>query len=441
MPFDPAKALSSFLSISQAIAGETDYVLVLEKFSEELKNLVSHDHIDIVMLTSGGNYVYYEVGKDTSWGQVADRLNQVESSPIREVLWGKVSYILTADAWEEEKFHFSGSLNQPIFDAGLRSRIIVPMRVRGEVIGSLSVSSHSVGTYNTDNRKVAQGAADLLAPYLYALARNEEAQLLAIAESEANAREEILRIGALRLTEGMERERQRLGMDLHDQTLADLARLLRHISRLKNNSNSNVAEFSDIESKLATYLDNLRDIFDDLKPSVLQMFGFTEAVDAHLRQCADVSKPTFAVSISDETGNMVDLLPEDTRTSLYRIVQEACNNASKHSGANELRVDIKKAGAGVLIIIEDNGVGIETVQLTSTNGIGHMQTRAALISSKFDIRRRDKNGGTQIEILIPLSKFDNLSHSIDPTTQKLVGKIEVASKVSKREYKQEDRTN
>lgn len=420
MPVDHAEELSSFLSITQAIAGEMDYHLVLKKFSQELKPLIPHDHIDIVMLTMSGNHVYYEVGEDTAWAKSANSSHKVELSPIRDLLWGKVPYIITADAWKEEQFHFSGSENLPIFEADLRSRVVVPMRVRGEVIGSLSVSSHSVGIYDADSLKIAHGGADLLAPYMYALTRSEEAQLAADAKNEAILREELLRIGALRLTEGMERERQRLGMDLHDQTLADLARLLRHISRLKKTNNTNVREFTDIESRLTTYLDNLRGIFDDLKPSVLQMFGFSEAIDAHLRQCSEGATPLITVSVSDETGNMIDLLPENTRTSLYRIVQEACTNAAKHSGASELNVAIKKKNSGVSVVIEDNGTGIKDFQLNSSNGISHMRTRASLISLKVDIGRRPDRGGTDVEISIPISAFDNLDSSKITTSEKVL---------------------
>ncbi|MFP3588990.1 hypothetical protein SCB29_36145, partial [Paraburkholderia sp. SIMBA_055] len=78
----------------------------------------------------------------------------------------------------------------------------------------------------------AQSIADLLAPYFFAIRAAEQAKRSAIVETEARAREEGLRFGALKLTEALETERHRIGMDLHDQTLADLTRLARHVERL-----------------------------------------------------------------------------------------------------------------------------------------------------------------------------------------------------------------
>ncbi len=66
----------------------------------------------------------------------------------------------------------------------------------------------------------ARFIADLLAPYFFALRAADQAQQSAIVETEARAREEGLASRALKLTEALEGERQRIGMDLHDQTLA-----------------------------------------------------------------------------------------------------------------------------------------------------------------------------------------------------------------------------
>lgn len=136
-----------------------------------------------------------------------------------------MAHILTDDAWTDPIFHFAGSDSNPIFEANLRSRIVAPLRVQGELIGSLAISSHKKNFYSEDRIVLVQGAADLVAAYLFALERGKEAKDSAVAELEATGRERTLRIGALRLTESMERERQRLGMDRHDQTLADLSRM------------------------------------------------------------------------------------------------------------------------------------------------------------------------------------------------------------------------
>ncbi|TGV95374.1 GAF domain-containing protein, partial [Mesorhizobium sp. M2E.F.Ca.ET.154.01.1.1] len=105
--------------------------------------------------------------------------------------------------------------------------IIVPLRARGSVIGALNISRHEAGCYTQEDVEAAQQCADLIGPYIFALIQTEEARRAMLAESEARNRAELLRVGASQLTEGMERERRRIAMDLHDQTLADLARIAR----------------------------------------------------------------------------------------------------------------------------------------------------------------------------------------------------------------------
>ncbi len=401
---DPSKALSCFLSISRAIAGQMDYKQVLEKIGDELKHLVPHDHLDIVLLMTGGNQICYEVGLLTAWSNLADPVKPTATSPIRRLLRGETPFMLTEDAWSDERFHFEGADDGPIYSAELRSRIVVSLRVQGAVIGSLSISSHETGAYNRDQVEILQDTADLLAPYLYALARGEEARKAAVAESEARAREEMLRVGALRLTEGMERERQRLGMDLHDQTLADLTRLSRRIAQLRGQDLISAGDLTPVEEDLVTYLDELRGIIEDMKPGVLQLFGFAEAVDAHLRRCVADAHPPVAADVRDRTDGLIDGLTETIRTALYRIVQEATNNAVRHAGARRVAVAIERSGRLLRLTVEDDGVGIERDGLSSTGGIDHMETRAALIAARISIRKRQPEPGTRVSIELDLDE-------------------------------------
>ncbi len=398
MPHDPATKLSRFLSISRAIAGQMDYELVLQKFADELEHLIPHDHLDIVLLADDGNQICYEVGLHTSWSSLLNPVRPTSTSPIRSLLWGEVQHILTDNALTDVRFHFDGADDEPIYTAELRSRVVVPLRVRGKITGSMAISRHVAGAYDEDNLEIAQNAADLLAPYLYAIARGEEARKAAVAESEARAREEMLRAGALQLTEGMERERHRLGMDIHDQTLADLARLSRRISRLARGGRISAEDLTGIEEDLGDYLDELRGIVEDMKPGVLQLFGFAEAVDAHLRRCVEGLRPPVDARVVDESDGRVDTLPETIRTSLYRIVQEATNNAVKHAQADSVLVKVCCDGPQLLISVEDDGIGIDDDEVMSASGISHMQTRAALISANLQIKRCRAPRGTHVMI-------------------------------------------
>ncbi len=398
-----AEALDCYLSIAQAIAGPTDYELVLENFANRLRALISHDHLDIVLLHPSGTQICYEARMHTSWSHTQNPAKPTEESPIRDVLRGDAAYILTDDAWTDPVFHFDGADSKPIFDANLHSRIVVPLRVQGELIGSLAISSHKKNFYSEELVVLAQGAADLVSAYLFALERGKEAKDSAIAELEATGRERTLRIGALRLTEGMERERQRLGMDLHDQTLADLARIRRRISRVEGGSRAAMDEIAAIQGELDNCLDEVRGIVEDMKPGVLQLFGFAEAVDAHLQRCLKNMRRPMEMHVEDASGGKMDELQDTVRSAVYRIVQEAVNNALKHAECGRIEVRIAQVGANTSVTIDDDGTGIQEIDLQSHSGIGNIKIRAELISANVSFERLDDPVGTRVMITVPSS--------------------------------------
>ncbi|PRY20413.1 signal transduction histidine kinase [Aliiruegeria haliotis] len=402
------EALECYLSIAQAIAGKTDYELVLEVFASRLRALIAHDHLDIVLLHPSGTQICYEARMHTSWSHTQNPAKPTAESPIRDVLLGNTPFILTGDAWTDERLHFDGSDSKPLFDANLHSRIVVPLRVQGVLIGSVAISSHRIDFYNAELVGLAQGAADLVAAYLFALERGKEAKEAAMAELEANGREAALRLGALRLTEGMERERQRLGMDLHDQTLADLARIRRRLSRIDGGSAAAQKEIDLLQEELDHCLDEVRGIVENMKPGVLQMFGFAEAVEAHLLRCQKHMRRSIEMTVQDETDDQMDTLQDTVRTAMYRIVQEAVNNALKHADCDCIDVLIAQHGDRMVVQIDDSGTGIAEADLLSNRGISNIKTRADLISATVRFERLPAPKGTRVEISVPMSAGDGL---------------------------------
>lgn len=397
------EALDCYLSIAQAIAGQTEYELVLENFANQLRGLIAHDHLDIVLLHPSGTQMCYEARIHTAWGHTQSPAKPTAQSPIRDVLCGDAPYILTDDAWIDPRFHFDGSDSKPLFDANLHSRIIVPLRVQGELIGSLAISSHKTGFYNEELVVLAQGAADLVSAFLFALERGKEARESAVSELEATGREQTLRLGALRLTEGMEHERQRLGMDLHDQTLADLARIRRRMSRIVGGSAAAQKEIDDLQDDLDHCLDELRGIVENMKPGVLQLFGYSEAVEAHMQRCQKHTRRQIAMHVQDQSEGQMDALQDTVRTAMFRIVQEAVNNALKHAECDSISVRIRQMDNHMVVTVDDSGTGISEADLRSERGISNIKTRANLISATVQFARLTDPKGTRVEVTVPLS--------------------------------------
>ena len=339
----------------------------------------------------------------TSWSDFAFHPLEIARSPIRALLLGMEPYILSDDAMNDQRFQFPGALNHPIFDANLRSRLHVPLRARGEVIGALSCSTHAANFYTLDDVRHTQHVADLLASYLYALRQTEQAKHLAIAEAQIRAREEGLRLGVLRLTEELENERQRIGMDLHDQTLADMTRLHRRIARLQLLEQIPAAELVPVGQALQESMQELRLIIDAVKPTVLQLFGFVEGLEDLLLRSVRNSGLNIVSRLRDNTGGLANDLAEPQQIALFRIIQEAVNNAIKHAAPNVIIVEITATGSHLQLTIVDDGPGLDSVSRLETGGIKNMRIRAQLLGAQVQIEKGPDNKGTCVQVSLPLS--------------------------------------
>lgn len=397
----PTALVDHYLGISRLLAGQLDFSSAIRAVAAEVGHILPHDHMDVCILMVDGKYhTAYETGMDTAWSELKSA--PVANSPIRSLLWGEVDHLLTDDACADPRFHFEGAFKQPIVEQSLRSRVHVPMKVQGAVIGALSCSSQKAGIYTMEDVGHARAIADLLSPYFFALRAAEQAQRSAIVEAEARAREEGLRQGALKLTEALEQERQRIGMDLHDQTLADLTRLARRIEHLSRTGDITPEALEPLSRSLQHCMQDLRHIIEQAKPSVLQLFGLAQAVENHLDRSVRDSGLATEWELVDETCGACDGLEPTVSVALFRIAQEAINNAVRHARPSFIKVQLSCRDDHVTIAITDNGEGLAAPRGHAGSGIDNMKTRARLISARFSIGAARTSGGTVVKVVLPL---------------------------------------
>ena len=403
VPIAAEHVLHHFLGISRALAGRLDFQSMIEAVSEEIRFILPHDHLDVSLLLDDDHHLSaYETGLHTAWSDFAIHPLEIARSPIRSLLLGVEPYILSDDAMVDERFQFPGALNTPIFDARLRSRLHVPLRARGEVIGALSCSTHLAHFYTLDDVRHTQHVADLLASYLYALRQTEQAKQLAIAEAQIRAREEGLRLGVLRLTQELENERQRIGMDLHDQTLADMTRLHRRLARLQLVDSVPATELALVAQALHESMQELRLIIDAVKPTILQLFGFVEGLEDLLLRSVRNSGLAIVTQLRDDTDGLANDLAEPQKIALFRIIQEAVNNAIKHAAPHAIIVEITATANDLCLTILDDGLGLDSASRLETGGIKNMQIRAQLLSAQVHIEKGPNGKGTCVQVSLPL---------------------------------------
>ncbi|WP_266035985.1 GAF domain-containing sensor histidine kinase, partial [Brucella intermedia] len=364
----PQRLLDHYLNISRLLAGQLDFDSIIRAVAAEITHIVPYDHLDVCIKTLDGKFhIAYESGISTDWSRNPPA--PLSGSPIRTVLSGEADHLLTDDARTDPRFHFTGAFSRPIIEHDLKGRLHVPLKAQGDIIGALSCSSLTPACYTMRDVENAQSIADLLTPYFFAIRAAEQAKRSAIVEAEARAREEGLRFGALKLTEALEIERHRIGMDLHDQTLADLTRLARHVERLTHAPDLSGEQLEPLFRGLQHCMHDLRQIIEEAKPSILQLFGFVQATENHLGRSVRDSGSSVEWTLDDSSGGMADRLEETVATSLFRIVQEAINNAIRHAHASRLRVAFRNKGGRLHVEVADNGIGMD--RHTQRPDVGH----------------------------------------------------------------------
>lgn len=191
-------------------------------------------------------------------------------------------------------------------------------------------------------------------------------------------------------------------MDLHDQTLADLTRLARRLEKLGAGETYQGAALEPLLRALQMSIKDLRQIIEQACPSVLQLFGFAEAVENHLERSILESGTVVNPYLHDESGGAIDRMNQTVRIALFRIVQEAINNAVRHAGAANVSVSIRRRSRAVCICVSDDGEATKPLRPRLGGGIDNMKTRARLIAAALTIGSNPDGKGTQVRVSLPL---------------------------------------
>jgi signal transduction histidine kinase len=202
----------------------------------------------------------------------------------------------------------------------------------------------------------------------------------------------------MQLANETETERRRIARDLHDQTLADLRRLMMLTDQLpvaeRKNGHVEPSAFRDEIEAVST---EIRRICEDLSPSALANVGLAASLewalaDAVTHQPAD---KRFEHEFIWEGGIEERLrLEPAVQIQIYRIVQEGLSNICRHSSATRVRLAVRiEANDELLIELEDNGCGFEsTRQGKIGRGLANIRSRASLIEASVSWDARPEGG-------------------------------------------------
>jgi signal transduction histidine kinase len=265
--------------------------------------------------------------------------------------------------------------------------LVSPLELRGRPSGLLAALGAREGDFDADDSRVFSSFAASAASTIVTV-QAVEAEKLQLS------------------MEASERERHRWARELHDETLQELGalRVLLETSRGKEPS-----ELSAEARRLAIeHVDrgirNLQGLITELRPAALDDLGVGAAIEALARQSSERSGIEINVDLDlaptseDEPGR----LPADLEATIYRLVQEATNNAIKHAQPGRISVTVSRSEASVEVIVADDGTGFDPSSAERSFGLVGMEERVTLSGGRLEIESTP-GGGTVLRADLPLT--------------------------------------
>jgi signal transduction histidine kinase len=199
----------------------------------------------------------------------------------------------------------------------------------------------------------------------------------------ANAR----KVEARRLRDALhaaEAERTRWARELHDATLQGLGalRLLLVAARRSGDSHRVEVAVDGAIERLEDEIGGLRGLVRELRPAALDELGLGPAIEGLAQR---ISQQDEALAVQTDVALDGERLPAELETAVYRVVQEALNNAVRHAGAGHLGISVCRRDGAVCVEVGDDGRGLDPDAPATGYGLAGMRERVALLDGDLDI--------------------------------------------------------
>jgi signal transduction histidine kinase len=231
---------------------------------------------------------------------------------------------------------------------------------------------------------------------LRALERRSERQRV-----HAEHAEHEMRLLSQQLVAAQEEERKKLTRELHDhvgQMLTALRMEIGRADRARGPADTRLAQpLAEAKRLLDTTLRSVRDLVMGLRPSMLDDFGLQPALEWHVRDF----RRRFSIPVELSLSGQLDTLPDQYRTCVYRIVQEALTNCARHAQARQVEVSVVFEQNTLDLSVRDDGVGIDPQRVRGMGLLG-MEERVREMHGAFRVRRRQPHG-TELHVTMPVT--------------------------------------
>ena len=207
-----------------------------------------------------------------------------------------------------------------------------------------------------------------------------------------------------RLVEAQEEERRSISRELHDEVGQSLGALLVEIGQLSKlispDDRVTQAQIAQIKSVAETAVKSIRDIALLLRPPMLDDLGLVPALEWQAREISRRSDMEAEV----QSQNVSESLGDETKVTVYRLVQEALNNAATHAGAKNAKVTIAQNSDKIAVEITDDGHGFDPERQRGMGILG-MEERVRRLGGTLTIASAPGKGAT-VKAELPLGRIE-----------------------------------
>jgi signal transduction histidine kinase len=263
---------------------------------------------------------------------------------------------------------------------GVHSALYVPLIARGQAIGVV-IAHDKVGAtpaFSEDDLRLAES-------------------LGARAAVAVDLSERVSRDAVRRVVEAQELERTRLARELHDETGQALASILLSLKPLEQSADAEAV--AAVRALVVSTLQDVRRLAVELRPSALDDFGLVPAVE----RLADTFREQSGLSVDLAAHLGDERLSREAETTLYRVIQEALTNVTKHADASRVSILLQRKDRAVLAVVEDDGAGFEPAETRADAlGLAGMRERVLLVGGRLLVES-SPGGGTTLVAEVPVA--------------------------------------
>jgi len=201
-----------------------------------------------------------------------------------------------------------------------------------------------------------------------------------------------------------ERRRERWAGDLHDRALQELGALRILLEAADREGAISPAARQGAMDHVDRAIHAIQGLITEIRPSVLDELGVGPAIESLARRAREVDQVDVEVDVDvgDDAQGGPARLGFEVEATIYRVIEEATNNAITHGRASRVSINVRRATETVELVVTDDGSGFDPASAHRSFGLVGMRERVALAGGQLELDSAPGNG-TRVRAEVPLS--------------------------------------